>query len=101
LNCEKKFTLLKNEIIQNDNYGCIVNTYTYDLNTTIKFPYVAGKMQELEDNFVSLKVYDLLGREVISLQNNYMKRGIYSKEFTASGLASGIYLYRLQAGEYL
>jgi hypothetical protein len=54
-----------------------------------------------EDNFVSLKVYDLLGREVISLQNDYMKRGIYSKEFTASGLTSGIYLYRLQAGEYL
>ncbi len=47
---------------------------------------------------VSLKVYDLLGREVTTLVNEEMKPGNHSATFEAKGLASGVYLYRLQAG---
>jgi hypothetical protein len=50
--------------------------------------------------FVSLKVYDLLGREVRTLVSENLQPGSYEVTFDASGLASGIYYYRLTAGEF-
>ncbi|MFZ5947425.1 MAG: S8 family serine peptidase [Stygiobacter sp.] len=49
------------------------------------------------DNFVTLKVYDILGREVATLVNEYQKPGNYSVEFRvlSSELSSGVYFYRL------
>ncbi len=47
---------------------------------------------------VSLKVYDILGREVATLVNASMKPGAYEATFTAAGLSSGVYFYRLQVG---
>lgn len=45
---------------------------------------------------VSLKVYDILGKEVATLVNKPQVAGYYEVEFDASSLPSGIYLYRLQ-----
>ncbi len=50
---------------------------------------------------VTLKVYDVLGNEVATLVNEEKGRGIYSVNFDASQLASGIYFYHLQAGFYV
>ncbi|MEO8666614.1 MAG: T9SS type A sorting domain-containing protein [Ignavibacteria bacterium] len=50
--------------------------------------------------FVSLKVYDMLGNEVAILVNSELNPGTYSYEFDASGYSSGIYFYKLTAGEY-
>jgi hypothetical protein len=50
-----------------------------------------------EEGFVSLKVYDLLGREVATLVNEEMRPGRYEQTFDASGLGSGVYFYRLSA----
>jgi len=50
--------------------------------------------------FVTLKVYDLMGREVVTLVNEYKPVGSYEAEFDASNLSSGTYFYRLQAGEF-
>jgi hypothetical protein len=50
---------------------------------------------------VSLTVYDILGREVATLVNEVLQPGRYSVTFTAAGLASGIYFYRLHAGQYI
>jgi hypothetical protein len=47
---------------------------------------------------VQLAVYDLLGREVAVLVNEKMAAGNYKARFEASGLATGVYLYRLTAG---
>lgn len=47
---------------------------------------------------ITLKIYDLLGREVAILVNEYKPSGNYEVEFNAAGLSSGIYFYRLQAG---
>jgi beta-glucanase (GH16 family) len=47
---------------------------------------------------VTLKVYDMLGREVAVLVNEQKAPGSYSLRFDASGLASGVYLYQLEAG---
>ncbi len=52
-------------------------------------------------SLVKLKVYDQLGREVVELLNDELSPGSYSYEFNASNLASGLYFYRIQAGEFV
>ena len=49
---------------------------------------------------VTLKVYDILGNEVTTLVNEEKTPEIYEIEFSATNLASGIYIYRLQASEF-
>lgn len=49
---------------------------------------------------VSLKVFDLLGKEVATLVNEEKAAGSFAQEWDASRLPSGMYLYRLQAGRY-
>jgi phosphatidylserine/phosphatidylglycerophosphate/cardiolipin synthase-like enzyme len=50
--------------------------------------------------FVSLKVYDVLGKEIGMLLHEKMNPGTYTIEWNASGFASGIYFVRLQAGGF-
>ncbi|MEK7671010.1 MAG: T9SS type A sorting domain-containing protein, partial [Bacteroidota bacterium] len=50
---------------------------------------------------VSLEVFDILGREVRTLVNEKLQAGSYERTFDASGLASGVYFYRLNAGPFL
>jgi hypothetical protein len=50
-------------------------------------------------NFVSLKVYDTIGREVITLVNGIKDAGFYSATFIATSLPSGMYFARLQSGD--
>jgi hypothetical protein len=51
-------------------------------------------------HFVSLKVYDVLGSEVAVLVNEEMNPGNYIVDFIGLNLTSGVYLYKLQAGNY-
>ena len=51
--------------------------------------------------FVTLKVYDVLGNEIATLVNEELSAGEYEVEFDAAGLSSGIYIYRLQAGTFI
>ncbi|MEE9430689.1 MAG: T9SS type A sorting domain-containing protein [Melioribacteraceae bacterium] len=51
--------------------------------------------------FVTLKVYDILGKEVTTLVNQKQKPGSYKVNFNASTLASGIYFYRLRAKNFV
>jgi ligand-binding sensor domain-containing protein len=62
-------------------------------STTISF-YVPS------NSFVTLKVYDMQGREVATLVAEETAQGYYSRKWDAAGLPSGIYLYRLQAGSF-
>ena len=50
---------------------------------------------------VRLSVFDLLGREVSALVNEKREAGYHSVDFNASNLSSGVYFYRLQAGEFV
>ena len=49
---------------------------------------------------VSLKVYDVTGKEVSTLLNNFLNEGSYSVIFDGSKLSSGIYFYSIKAGSY-
>jgi len=49
---------------------------------------------------VNLKIYDLLGKEIITLINEEKPAGVYEIEFDGTNLSSGVYFYRLQTGAF-
>ncbi len=53
------------------------------------------------DGKISIKIFDAAGKEVAVLINEHKNKGNYSLQFNASNLPSGVYFYRLQAGDYL
>jgi hypothetical protein len=52
-------------------------------------------------SFVTLKVYDVLGNEIATLVNEEKPSGKYEVKFDATGLPSGVYFYKLQAGTFV
>ncbi|MDT3695236.1 MAG: T9SS type A sorting domain-containing protein [Ignavibacterium sp.] len=76
------------------NYSLAQN-YPNPFNPSTRIQYSTSSMQH-----VSLKVYDLLGREVATLLDEYKSAGFYELEFDASKLSSGVYFYKLKAGDY-
>ncbi len=50
---------------------------------------------------VSLKIFDMLGKEVATLVQEFQAAGTYTIDFNAGNLAGGIYFYRLQTGEFV
>jgi photosystem II stability/assembly factor-like uncharacterized protein len=49
---------------------------------------------------VSIKIYDVLGNEVMNIVNEFKQSGNYSASIDASSLASGVYFYKMEAGSY-
>jgi len=74
----------------------LVQNYPNPFNpiTTINYSIKSAGM-------VTLKAYDMLGREVATLVNEMKGAGNFSVEFNASELPSGIYVYRLTAGNFV
>jgi hypothetical protein len=64
-------------------------------------PTTTIKYQIPELSFITLKVYDVLGDEVITLVNEEKPIGSYEVEFYGIGIVSGVYLYRIQAGSFV
>ncbi len=52
------------------------------------------------DANVTLKIFDVLGKEVATLENSQKSAGTYILNWNASNYSSGIYFYRLTAGEF-
>jgi tetratricopeptide (TPR) repeat protein len=73
----------------------LFSNYPNPFNPTTKISY-----QLPVDAHVTLKVYDLLGREVATLLNDEEQSGIYEVEFDASDLSSGIYLYKITMNDF-
>ncbi|NOS86601.1 MAG: T9SS type A sorting domain-containing protein [Ignavibacteria bacterium] len=63
-------------------------------------PVTKIKFDIAKNSNVKLIVYDVTGREVLKITDAYMTAGSYSYQWNASGFASGIYFYKLQAEEY-
>ncbi len=79
-----------------------LNTYKLDqnypnpFNPSTKIQYAIGSRQ-----YVSLKIYDMLGREVATLVNETKDPGNYTVLFNAGMLTSGIYIYKMRAGSFV
>jgi len=90
--------------------------YSNTINVSIKSPDKYSLSQNYPNPFnpstvikygipnnglVTLKIYDILGREVATLVNKFEKAGVYTVNFYASKLASGIYIYRIVSGNFI
>ncbi len=74
----------------------LYQNYPNPFNPTTILKYSIPK-----SSFVTIKVYDIIGREVAALVNEEKPAGNYFITFNASNLASGIYFYRMQAGNFV
>jgi hypothetical protein len=63
-------------------------------------PSTVIKFSVPTNGYVSLKVYDIMGREVASIVNGELKAGVYNADFNASMLSSGVYFYKLTSGSF-
>jgi hypothetical protein len=77
------------------------NPNPFNPSTTIEYTVGATANQPSVARRVRLAVYDLLGREVAVLSDEQRMPGRYLARFNATGLASGVYIYRITAGEYV
>ncbi len=79
--------------------GLIPNNFSLNQNYPNPFnPETIIKYQLPAGNFVSLKIYNLLGKEVASLVNEKQNVGSYSASWNAANYPSGTYFYKLEAG---
>ncbi|MEO6694496.1 MAG: YCF48-related protein [Ignavibacteria bacterium] len=81
--------ILFENIIGPDNYKLYQNyPNPFNPNTNIQYDLPI-------DNFVSIKVYDLIGKEVLTLVNEFKQAGSYIVSFNVSNLSTGIYYYHM------
>ena len=90
-----KATFIRNEPAVNTSLYLSQN-YPNPFNPTTQLRFSIR-----ESGFVQLTVFDILGREVARPVNERLAAGQYTVTFNASGLASGVYFYRLQAGHFV
>jgi hypothetical protein len=84
----------EDEYISIDNFF-LYNNYPNPFNPVTIIPWQLPLGSE-----VVLKVFDILGREVAALVDDYKPAGKYETEFNAVDLPSGVYFYRMQAGSF-
>ncbi|MCY7362731.1 MAG: T9SS type A sorting domain-containing protein [Ignavibacteria bacterium] len=84
--------ILTNDIPKEFN---LYNNYPNPFNpsTSIRFDIPS-------DNFVDIKVYNVLGMEVVTLVNEFRKAGSYIVSFNGSNLSSGVYYFKIKSGEF-
>jgi hypothetical protein len=69
------------------------DNYPNPFNPTTRISYSLP-----QESFVTLKIYDAVGREIATLVNGLKSEGEYSVDFNAGSFASGFYFYKLEAG---
>jgi peptidoglycan/xylan/chitin deacetylase (PgdA/CDA1 family) len=89
-------TTIEDEFVNISKFELYQN-YPNPFNPSTNIRYSVNSSQ-----FVSLKVYDVLGNEIASLVDEYKSAGMYNVQFTMHNtqLSSGLYFYQLKAGEY-
>jgi hypothetical protein len=95
-----KSTVIITEVSSRPNTGvpehfALEQNYPNPFNPVTSIQYAVGR-----DRFVSLKVYDILGREMATLVNERKPAGKYRMSFDANGLPSGVYFIKMRAGEF-
>jgi len=83
-------------VISSPNEFALEQNYPNPFNPTTTISYSIK-----EKGLVSLRLFDILGKEVTVLVNEEQNPGVYKVEFSASSFASGIYFYTLAVGEFV
>lgn len=86
------------------SFGGELTPETYVLSQNYPNPFNPSKTikyQIPKAGVVTLKVYDILGSEVVTLVDDFQNEGRYEVNFNAFKLASGVYLYRLNVNDYV
>ena len=96
-------TPVENENNSNPDNYVLEQNYPNPFNpiTKIKFAIATPHLNKGGQGGVSLKVFDITGHEVAVLINENLKPGNYEVTFDGSNLSSGIYFYKLSAGDYI
>ena len=91
-----------NEVTEAEDFGgSAPAAFALEQNYPNPFnPSTSIRFRVPEEGWVTLAVYDLLGREIATVVDGQKAPGSYAVEFDASGLASGLYVYRLTAGSF-
>lgn len=98
-----EYVILKSGSKEINYQGSLAPT-VYELSQNYPNPFNPSttiNYQIPKAGFVSLKVYDILGREVAMLVNGEKEVGKYTVLFDGSKLASGVYIYELRANEFV
>ena len=77
---------------------------TYNLNQNYPNPFnptTTISYSIPENEYVTLSIYDALGKEVAVLDNGFRTAGNYSHTFDASALSSGMYFYTIRSGNFV
>ncbi len=86
----------------NNQNNALVNSYELEQNYPNPFnPSTKIKFAIPNSEVVSIKVYDILGREIRTLLDEELTAGFHEIEFNASNLSSGIYFYRIESGSFI
>jgi polyhydroxybutyrate depolymerase len=80
----------------------LIQNHPNPFNPSTRIQYAIGNPANgTGREFVSLKVYDILGNEIATLVNEQKPAGTYEVTWNARNLSSGVYFYKLQAGSYV
>jgi len=95
-------TLITNPtIVGVEDNGSVPTTFNLHQNYPNPFnPTTLIKFEIPKESYVTLKVYNSIGKDVAELVNRELSAGQYQISFDAKNLPSGIYYYKLQAGEF-
>ena len=89
-------------IIAESEANVVLNNYSLYQNYPNPFnPSTSIEFEVPVENNVTIKIYDILGNEVRTLLNEVKKPGHYTLFLNAGNLASGMYIYKMQAGNYV
>lgn len=94
-------TLLRGRIVSVKQQDALPTTYELFQNYPNPFNPVTTITYQLPATaFVTLKVFDIVGREVTTLVSEPQQPGYYSVAWNAGGIASGVYFYHIHAGSF-
>jgi hypothetical protein len=93
-------TSIENSLLTQPEKFVLEQNYPNPFNPTTKIRYSVPSDVKREMLNVVLNVYDVLGREVATLVNEEKDAGVYEVEFDGTNFSSGIYLYRLNTGNF-
>ena len=92
-------SILVSDVKQDTSYPTTVQlleAYPNPFNPSTTFSFTIP-----QSSLINLSVYNLLGREIVTLVNEKRAAGTYTEQWDAAGLPSGVYFYRMRAGDFV